>query len=362
MTRTDMGAEPVAVRADNTPPLTILRQGCAIPAHPLALDDSGSFDPVHQRALTRYYLDSGVRGLAVGVHSTEFAIREAGLFGPVLELAAATVADWARDSVVLIAGACGPAPQAVAEAERAAQLGYHAVLLSPGGLDDADEDVLLDRTRAVAEVLPVVGFYLQTSVGGRYLSPEFWTRTAAIPGVRAIKVAPFDRYQTLDVARGIHQAGRADDLALYTGNDDNIVVDLLTSFDFGAGADRQRVDIRGGLLGQWGVWTARAVELVDLARRAKAGEVGLFPELMALSGRMTDANSAVFDARGAFRGCLPGVKQVLKDQGLLASTRCLDPHDVLSPGQHAEIDRVRREHPHLADDAFVREHLDRWLA
>lgn len=362
MTRTDVGTEPVATSADDTPPLAILREGCAIPAHPLALDADGGFDPRHQRALTRYYLDSGVRGLAVGVHSTEFAIRDVGLFDPVLELAAETVADWAPRSVVLVAGACGPTRQAVAEAERAAALGYHAVLLSPGGLDDADEDALLDRTRAVAEVLPVVGFYLQVSVGGRYLSPDFWARTAAIPGVLAIKVAPFDRYQTLDVARGIHQAGRAGDLALYTGNDDNIVVDLLTSFDFGSGETRSRVDVRGGLLGQWGVWTARAVELLDLTRRAKAGEVGLYPELMALSGRMTDANSALFDARSRFRGCLPGVKQVLADQGLLASTRCLDPREVLSPGQREEIDRVRREHPSLADDTFVREHLDRWLA
>ncbi|HEY0448902.1 dihydrodipicolinate synthase family protein [Actinophytocola sp.] len=219
MTRTDPAADPVAVRADDTPPLTILRQGCAIPAHPLALDDDGRFDPRHQRALTRYYLDSGVRGLAVGVHSTEFAIREAGLLEPVLELAAETVAGWSRRSTVLIAGACGPTRQAVAEAERAARLGYHAVLLSPNGLDGVDERELLDRTRAVAEVLPVVGFYLQPSAGGRYLSPEFWTRTARIPEVLAIKVAPFDRYQTLDVARGVHQAGRAGDLALYTGND-----------------------------------------------------------------------------------------------------------------------------------------------
>ncbi|MPZ81681.1 MAG: dihydrodipicolinate synthase family protein [Actinophytocola sp.] len=362
MTRTDPGADPAAVRADDTPPLTILRQGCAIPAHPLALDDGGGFDPSHQRALTRYYLDSGARGLAVGVHSTEFAIRAVGLLDPVLELAAETVADWSRRSIVLIAGACGPARQAVAEAERAARLGYHAVLLSPNGLDGVDEEVLLDRTRAVAEVLPVVGFYLQPSAGGRYLSPEFWTRTALIPQVLAIKVAPFDRYQTLDVARGVHQAGRAGDLALYTGNDDNIVADLLTSFDFGTGPDRARVDIRGGLLGQWGVWAARAVELLDLARRAKAGESGLYPELLALSGRMTDANSAIFDARGAFRGCIPGIKQVLKDQGLVASTRCLDPGEVLSPGQHAEIDRVRREHPQLADDVFVSEYLDRWLA
>lgn len=366
MTRTDTGAEVVAVSRDQsddqTPPLTILRQGCAIPAHPLALAADGSFDPRHQRALTRYYLDSGVRGLAIGVHSTEFAIRDVGLLEPVLTLAAETVTDWARRSTVLVAGVCGPTSQAVAEAELAARLGYHAVLLSPSGLGGADEEALLDRTRAVAEVLPVVGFYLQPSAGGRYLSPEFWTRTAQIPEVLAIKVAPFDRYHTLDVARGIHQAGRADDLALYTGNDDNIVVDLLTSFDFGDGADLRRVDIRGGLLGQWGVWAARAVGLVDLARRAKGGEWSLYPELLALSGRLTDANSAIFDSRHAFRGCIPGVKQVLKDQGLLASTRCLDQREVLSPGQLAELDRVRREHPQLVDDMFVSEHLDRWLA
>jgi dihydrodipicolinate synthase/N-acetylneuraminate lyase len=362
MSRTDTGTDPVVVEVDDLSPLTILRQGCAIPAHPLALDDAGAFDPSHQRALTRYYLDSGVRGLAVGVHSTEFAIRAAGLLDPVLQLAAETAADWSQRSTVLIAGACGPTHQAVEEAALAARLGYHAVLLSPNGLDSMDEQTLLHRTRAVAEVLPVVGFYLQPLAGGRYLSPEFWTRTALIPNVLAIKVAPFDRYQTLDVARGIHQAGRADDLALYTGNDDNIVADLLTPFDFGSGLGRSRVDIRGGLLGQWGVWTARAVELLDLARRAKSGEPGLYPELLALSGRLTDANSAIFDARGRFRGCVPGIKQILKDQGLLASTRCLDPDEVLSPGQHAEIDRVRREHPDLTDDAFVSEHLERWLA
>jgi len=356
-----MAAEAVAVSGQPAP-LTILRQGCAIPAHPLALTAAGSFDERHQRALTRYYLDAGVRGLAIGVHSTEFAIRDVGLFGPVLELAAETATSWARRSTLLIAGACGPTSQAVAEASLAARLGYHAVLLSPSGLGDVSEEVLLERTRAVAEILPVVGFYLQPSAGGRYLSPEFWTRTAEVPGVLAIKVAPFDRYHTLDVARGIHQAGRAADLALYTGNDDNIVVDLLTSFDFGVGEQHRRVDIRGGLLGQWGVWAARAVGLVELARRAKAGELALYPELLALSGRLTDANSAIFDSRGAFRGCIPGVKQVLKDQGLLASTRCLDPDEVLSPGQLSELDRVRREHPQLADDVFVEEHLDRWLA
>lgn len=362
MTRTDTGADPIVVSQDDNPPLTILREGCAIPAHPLALDGTGAFDPRHQRALTRYYLDSGARGIAVGVHSTEFAIRDVGLLEPVLQLAAETVRDWSRRSTLLIAGVSGRTRQAVAEVALAARLGYHAVLLSPGGLGQLDEDELLDRTRAVAEVLPVVGFYLQPLVGGRYLSPEFWTRMALIPQVLAIKVAPFDRYQTLDVARGIHQAGRAADLALYTGNDDNIVVDLLTSFNFGHGGNLQQVDIRGGLLGQWGVWTAQAVELVEKARRAKAGETDLYSELMALSGRLTDANSAVFDSRGQFRGCLPGIKQVLKDQGLLASTRCLDSRVVLSPGQHAEIDRVRREHPQLVDDVFVDTQLDRWLS
>lgn len=362
MTMTDAGAEVSSAADGADAALGILRQGCAIPAHPLALDDTGAFDPRHQRALTRYYLDAGARGLAVGVHSTEFAIREAGLFGPVLELAAETVADWAQDTTVLIAGACGPTAQAVAEAERAAELGYHAVLLNPGGLDGIDEDAILDRTRAVAEVLPVMGFYLQQSVGGRYLSPEFWTKMALIPEVVAIKVAPFDRYQTLDVARGVHQAGRADDLALYTGNDDNIIVDLLTSFDFGHDEDRVRVDVRGGLLGQWGVWATEAVRMVELARQARAGDLALYPELLALSGRMTDANSAIFDARNSFRGCIAGIKQVLVEQGLLASARCIDPAEVLSPGQLAEIHRVRNDHPQLADDEFVREHLDRWLA
>lgn len=364
MTMTDADAEAGSTKdkaTDRDAALAILRQGCAIPAHPLALTDDGEFDPRHQRALTRYYLDAGVRGLAVGVHSTEFAIREAGLFGDVLELAAATVADWARETTVLIAGACGPTAQAVAEAEHAAALGYHAVLLNPGGLDGADEDAILDRTRAVAEVLPVMGFYLQQSVGGRYLSPEFWTRTALIPQVVAIKVAPFDRYQTLDVARGIYQAGRAEDLALYTGNDDNIVVDLLTSFDFGHDADLVRVAVRGGLLGQWGVWATGAVRLLELAREARAGDLTRYPELLALSARVTDANSAIFDARNAFRGCIPGIKRVLVDQGLLASTRCVDPAEVLSPGQLAEIDRVRRDHPQLADDEFVSANLDRWL-
>lgn len=364
MTMTDAGFEVGAAgdgATDRDAALAILRQGCAIPAHPLALTDSGSFDPRHQRALTRYYLDVGVRGLAVGVHSTEFAIRDAGLFDPVLALAAETVADWARAQTVLIAGACGPTAQAVAEAERAAALGYHAVLLNPGGLDGADENAILDRTRAVAEVLPVMGFYLQQSVGGRYLSPEFWTKMALIPEVVAIKVAPFDRYQTLDVARGVYQAGRADDLALYTGNDDNIVADLLTTFDFGHDTDRARVDMRGGLLGQWGVWTTGAVQLVEQARRARAGDIACYPELLALSGRVTDANSAIFDARNAFRGCIPGVKQVLVEQGLLASARCIDPAEVLSPGQLAEIHRVRHDHPQLADDEFVRANLDRWL-
>lgn len=365
MTMTDAGSNAGSAQGgstDHAAALAILRQGCAIPAHPLALDDAGAFDPRHQRALTRYYLDAGVRGLAVGVHSTEFAIRAAGLFGPVLELAAETVADWAGETTVLIAGACGPSAQAVAEAERAAALGYHAVLLNPGGLGDADEDAILDRTRAVAEVLPVMGFYLQQSVGGRYLSPEFWTKMAAIPQVVAIKVAPFDRYQTLDVARGVYQAGRVDDLALYTGNDDNIVVDLLTSFDFGPSADRVRIDVRGGLLGQWGVWASGAVRLVELARAARAGDLTQYPSLLALSGRVTDANSAIFDSRNAFRGCIPGIKQVLVEQGLLASARCLDPAEVLSPGQLAEIHRVRNDHPQLADDEFVRANLDRWLS
>lgn len=341
---------------------SMLRAGTVIPAHPLALDGNGVFDERRQRALTRYQLDAGAGGTAVGVHSTEFAIREPrhGLLQPVLELAAETVAEQSDRPVLLVSGACGPVAQAVSEAELAASLGYHAVLLSPGGLDAMSEKEHVDRARAVAEVLPVVGFYLQPAVGGRRFTQRYWAELATVPGVIAIKAAPFDRYATIDVLRAVAAAGRGDDLVVYTGNDDNIVHDLLTPY--GPTADGTAVRMRGGLLGQWAVWTRRAVEMLDQVRAADSGDDDALRSLLELAPQLTDANAAVFDAANAFRGCVPGIKEVLRRQGLLSSTRCLDPNEVLSPGQADELDRVCAAYPWLTDDEFVAENLDRWLA
>lgn len=342
-----------------------LNCGLAIPAHPLALTAARKLDERRQRALTRYYLAAGVGGLAVGVHTTQFAIRDAkvGLFKPVLQLAAeemnvaATLA--ATDSskaettlpMVRIGGVCGQTTQAVAEAELLHELGYHAALLSLGAMCDADENGLIAHCRAVAEVIPVIGFYLQPNVGGRMLSHAFWRRFAKIENIVAIKIAPFDRYQTLDVVRAVIGAGR-DDIALYTGNDDNIVADLLTPFRF-AGKERRIV---GGLLGHWSVWTKRAVELHERCRHADAT-----PELLRLGMEVTDSNAAFFDAANGFRGCIAGLHEVLRRQGLLEGIWCLDEHETLSPGQLDEIDRVCRSYPHLHDDDFVAAHRDEWL-
>jgi dihydrodipicolinate synthase/N-acetylneuraminate lyase len=341
-----------------------LRTGCVIPAHPLALTEDSKLDERHQRALSRYYLDAGAGGLAVGVHSTEFAIRDPrwGLLEPVLSLAADTVRLHTRRPVLMVAGACGPLRQAVAEAELAARLGYHAVLLSPGGLAGLSEDELVERTRAVAEVLPVIGFYLQPSVGGRLLSASYWRRVAQLEGVIAIKMAPFDRYATTDVVRAVCESGRADELVLYTGNDDNIVVDLLTPYSFPVGGDTVAVTIAGGLLGHWAVWTRSAVQLLERARAARAGDDRALRELLSLAPQVTDANGAVFDAANGFHGCVPGIKEVLRDQGLLQNTVCLDPQERLSPGQRAELDRVRLTYPWLTDDHFVAERRDDWLS
>lgn len=345
--------------------LSRLRTGCVIPAHPLALDAEGRFDERRQRALARYYLAAGAGGLAVAVHSTEFAIHDPriGLLEPVLSLAAEVVrAD--PEPVILIAGACGPTADAVREAEVARSLGYHATLLSPGGLGDASERQLIDRTRAVADVLPVIGFYLQQTVGGRPLSFDYWRSVAAIPGVVAIKIAAFDRYATVDVARAVCESGRADEVVLYTGNDDNIVVDLLSEFDLqgGQGPHAAPVGIRGGLLGHWGIWTRAAVGLYAEVQEALAGNPHLLPPLLRKANRVTDSNKAVFDAANGFRGAVPGIKEVLRQQGLLLSSRCLNPSETLSPGQREEIDRVRNAYPELTDDEFVAEHLESWMA
>jgi dihydrodipicolinate synthase/N-acetylneuraminate lyase len=340
-----------------------LAAGIVIPAHPLALTAERRLDERHQRALTRYHLDAGAGGLAVGVHTTQFAIRrpEHGLYRPVLELAAETARSWPATSstpIALVAGAIGATAQAVAEAEVAASLGYDLVLLSLGALRDASDEALIAHCRAVADVLPLFGFYLQPAVGGRVLGYSFWRAFAEIERVWAIKIAPFDRYRTLDVVRAVGDSGRTD-LALYTGNDDAIVADLVTPFPGADDAAPRR--IVGGLLGQWAVWTHSAVRLLDRARAARdAGNIDA--RLLREGAALTDANAAIFDAANGFAGCIPGIHEVLRRQGLLHGTWCLDPHETLSPGQADEITRVMRAYPELADDSFVAERLEAWLA
>jgi dihydrodipicolinate synthase/N-acetylneuraminate lyase len=341
-----------------------LEHGQVIPACPLALDARRRLDERRQRALVRYYLAAGAGGLAVGVHTTQFAIRrpEIGLLRPVLELAAEELGRSAPPAgpIVRIAGVCGATAQAVAEAALAHELGYHCGLLSLAALAEAGDDELLAHCRAVGEVLPIMGFYLQPAVGGRVLSYSFWRRLAELPSLVAIKLAPFDRYRTLDVVRAVVASGR-NDIALYTGNDDSIVHDLIAPFRFAVNGATVERRIVGGLLGQWAVWTRKAVELLEQCRRCR--ETALVPtSLLAAGSELTDANAAIFDAANDFAGCVPGIHEVLRRQGLLAGTWCLDPGEGLSPGQAEEIDRVRRQHPGLADDEFVAAHLDQWLS
>ena len=357
-------------RAQDSAALRAIRSGCVIPAHPLALTSARKLDERHQRALTRYYVAAGAGGVAVGVHTTQFAIRDAqhGLLRPVLELAAGT----ARASLpklgtpvmsitqpfALVAGICGATNQAVSEAELAKSLGYDAGLISLAAMRGESNRDLIAHCRAVADVIPLIGFYLQPAVGGIPLDYAFWREFSEIPNVVAVKIAPFDRYRTIDVVRAIAASGR-DDVALYTGNDDNIVGDLVTPFPFGEGGAPRR--IIGGLLGQWAVWTRRAVELLDQARAASESDV-IPADLLRIGAALTDANAAVFDVRNAFAGCIAGIHEILRRQGLMAGTWCLDPSERLSPGQSEEIDRVIRSYPDLTDDDFVAAHLDRWLA
>lgn len=333
--------------------LSRLREGCVIPAHPLALDAGRQLDPRRQRALSRYYLAAGAGGLAVGVHTTQFAIRDVGLYEPVLKLAAETAAEWGG-ATVLVAGAIGRTEQAVREARIARGLGYHAVLLSLAAWKGASEDEMVAHCAAVAAEMPVFGFYLQPAVGGVPLPVSFWRRFAAIPNVVAIKMAPFDRYATLDVLRGVLEAGARDRITLYTGNDDHIVGDLLTPF---ALADGPPMRILGGLLGHWSVWTRAAVDLHVRCRGADAT-----PELLALDAQVTEMNAAVFDVAHRFHGVIAGCHEVLRRQGLLEGTWCLDPNEGLSPGQAELISAVAARYPHLTDDAFVRDNLHTWLS
>ncbi len=351
--------------------LSILREGIAIPAHPLALTEERRLDERRQRALSRYYLAAGAGGLAVGVHTTQFAIREPqhGLLRLVLELAR-DVAREARANApesletVMVAGVCGETEQAVNEAKLATSLGYHAGLLSLAALPRASDDELLAHADRVAREIPLIGFYLQPSVGGRVLSHAFWRRFCEIPNVIAIKVAPFNRYQTIDVVRAVASSGRKEEIALYTGNDDAIVNDLLS--DYSVRHDDHITTLRfvGGLLGHWACWTEASTRL--MRRIASARQAG-YPaeetaELLAIAHRVTDMNAAIFDAANQFRGCIAGIHEVLRRQGLLAGTWCLDPHEQLSPGQAEAITRVCHEHADLTDDAFVHANLDRWLS
>jgi dihydrodipicolinate synthase/N-acetylneuraminate lyase len=343
-----------------------VRRGMVIPAHPLALTAERELDLRRQRALTRYYLDAGAGGIAVGVHTTQFEIREPGvaLFEPVLALAAETIdAHCARGGcqVLKVAGVCGDTKQAVREAAFAAGQGYHAALLNLAALAPEDIPGLVAHCRAVAQALPLFGFYLNPRIGGRVLPFEFWRRFAEIENVLAIKIAPFDRYQTLEVVRAVCEAGRAGEIALYTGNDDAIVADLLTEYRVVTCAGERRARIVGGLLGQWAVWTRRAVELLaEITEIADRG--GPIPWQMLTAGaQITDCNAALFDAAHGFAGCVPGIHEVLRRQGLLQGTWCVNPAVGLSPGQAQEIDRVCRSYPHLNDDEFVQARLGEWL-
>ena len=331
-----------------------LLSGLVIPAHPLALTAERKLDERRQRALTRYYMSAGAGGIAVGVHTTQFAIRDPKfeLFQPVLELA---MEEIRGSQVVKIAGVCGKQSQAQAEAELAAGLGYDAALLSLADLRDQPIPTLLDHARSIASIIPIIGFYLQTSIGGCVLPYEFWREMAEIENLVAIKIAPFNRYQTLEVIRAVADSGRAQEVALYTGNDDHILLDLLSEFDLGG----ERIRFAGGLLGQWAAWTKAAVCQLERVKRHSKGDLA---ELIKLAQQLTDANAALFDPANNFRGCIPGIHEILRRQGLLEGRWCLDPHEDLSPGQSEEIDRVCRLYPHLTDDTFVQEHLDEWLS
>jgi len=349
------------------PIIDSLKPGLAIPAHPLALTPERRLDERRQRALTRYYLAAGAGGLAVGVHTTQFEIRqpEIGLLQPVLELAAETIREFEEkhpgESIVRIAGICGKTKQAVSEAALARRLGYHIGLLSLGAMKEASVPELLDHAQTVAEVIPIMGFYLQPSVGGRLLDYSFWQQLCEIPNLAAIKMAPFNRYQTLDVVRAVAESGRSGDIALYTGNDDNIIVDLLTTFEFIVGGETIKTRIAGGLLGHWACWTRKAVDQLERIHFLIHSGASIPQELLTLAAQITDANAAFFDPAHQFAGCIAGIHEVLRRQGLMQGRWTLIPAEDLSPGQMEEIDRVYKAYPHLNDDAFVAEHLGEWL-
>ncbi len=344
-----------------------LRSGCVIPAHPLALKSDRKLDERRQKALTRYYLASGAGGLAVGVHTTQFAIHDPkiGLYQPVLDLAIET----AQQSVVstdcrepiMIAGIVGDTDHAVKEARLAQDLGYHLGLLSLTALRGKSIDELVDHAGEVARIIPVMGFYLQEVISQMVLPVEFWRKLVEIPNVLAIKIAPFNRYQTLDVLEAVAHSGRSDEIALYTGNDDNIISDLLTQYEFNVNGRLVSLGIVGGLLGQWACWTKRAVEYFTRIKTIRESNTSVPQQMLTLANQLTLANKAIFDADNYFAGCIPGISYVLKQQGLLEELRTLNPDEQLSPGQADKIDRLSRDYPHLTDDDFVKDNLHKWL-
>lgn len=346
--------------------MDLIKKGVVIPASPLALDENRQFDPISQQAIYQYYVEAGSGGIAVAVHSTQFEIREDkfALFEAVLKLAAdclKKLEEKHQRPLVKISGVCGSTEQAVREAELSRNLGYDAVLLSLAALSDSTEAELIEHCKRVAEEMPLIGFYLQEAVGGKKFSIDFWTEFAKIENVVAIKIAPFNRYATMDVVRGLVKSGRQNDVTLYTGNDDNIVVDLLTPFEVAIDSGVETVRIRGGLLGQFCVWTKAAVELMESVHRVWDGKEPLSPQWLTRAMAWTDANAAVFDAANGFFGCIPGINEVLHRQGLMKTHLCLDESLGLSPGQGEELDRVCKDYPWLVDDEFIRDHLAEWM-
>jgi dihydrodipicolinate synthase/N-acetylneuraminate lyase len=344
----------------NPDKLKRLQGGLVIPACPLALNSQRSLDERRQRGLLRYYSAAGAGGVAVGVHTTQFAIRDPaiGLFKPVLELAEEEMRR--HPELIRIAGVCGKREQAIREASLIRETGYEAALLSLGALEEETEAELIEHCRAIAELIPLIGFYLQPAAGGRPLAYSFWRAFAEIENVIAIKIAPFNRYQTINVVRAVAESGRSD-IALYTGNDDNIILDLLTPFTFKVGAKLVERRIVGGLLGQWAVWTNKAVALLNECHRLTGRAESIPAHMLKLNINLTDANAVIFDAANGFAGCISGIHEVLRRQGLLEGAWCLDPHEQLSAGQAEEITRVYQAYPHLNDNQFVQEHLHEWL-
>lgn len=340
--------------------LEILKNGTVIPAIPLALNDDGSFNEHGQRVLCRYYLDAGVGGIAIAVHTTQFEIRDpkVNLFKTVLEIAADEISKYETKNgktIVKVSGVCGPIEQATAEAEIAKSLGFDAVLLSPGGLADKDDTYLIKRTKAVAEIMPVIGFYLQTACGGRMLNFDYWKQVCDIDNVVAIKCASFNRYSTIDVVRAVATSSRNSEIGLYTGNDDNIVVDLLTKYKFNVDGKTIERGFDGGLLGHWSVWTKSVCDMF-----AKIKEATVNDDWLTLAAQITDANAAIFDTANNFEGVIAGVHEILHRQGLMKSVRCINPEEKLSAGQAEELDRVCAMYPHLNDNDFVKENLAKW--